>query len=71
MRVERVDDCGCKLIRNESGLHMVSCSMHEAAPDLLEALKQCVKSSQRGEPWNPNAINAAHIAIAKAEGREK
>ncbi len=36
---EPVDDCGCQLERTPSGLHMCSCPLHEAAPDLLYALR--------------------------------
>jgi hypothetical protein len=37
-RNEPVDNCGCRLERNVSGLHMISCPLHEHAKDILDSL---------------------------------
>jgi len=36
---EKVGNCGCRLERTATGLHMASCPMHNAAPSLLAALE--------------------------------
>lgn len=35
---EPIDDCGCYLERNESGLHMVDCPLHKNARTILNIL---------------------------------
>lgn len=36
---ENVNECGCKLVRVSTGLHMVECPLHATAPELLEWIK--------------------------------
>jgi len=75
-RSEKVDDCGCKLARDETGLHMISCPLHKAASDLLEACKDVCKFYQDYFDIMPVAFQTIdHIlnqAIDKAtkEGEE-
>ena len=76
MRSEPVDNCGCRLERTGKGLHMVDCSLHSAAPDLLAACKMLVKSltilqnsSILLKNVELNSVKAADAAIKKAEGK--
>ena len=75
MRTENVDNCGCKLVRVTTGLHMESCPLHEAAPELLEACRYAVenlkpKGTVTKDFSGHNAMATLSKAIAKAEGRE-
>lgn len=46
------------------------CRLIAAAPELLEALKRCLEIMSNGGTWTLEDQNAAHAAIAKAEGGE-
>lgn len=68
-------DCGC---HREDGYpltgHWVMCPMHEAAPELLEALRFMVQIANSPEEddlaaW-PEVMSRAEAAIAKALGQE-
>ncbi len=68
-RSERVDDCGCKLMRDETGLRMVDCPLHKAAPDLLEACERVVAYLKIHDSnyWESNSdARKLEQAIAKA-----
>jgi len=57
-------------MRSENkGLHMENCPLHEAAPDLLEALKDVLRNTpiEKTDSWY---YKNAQAAISKAEGRE-
>jgi hypothetical protein len=70
---EPAESCGCDTYT--SGGDIVFCPLHNAAPDLLVALKALRADEWRCTvDWGPrderDAINdAADAAIAKAEGR--
>ena len=82
-RSEGIGTCGCKLERDENGLHMVDCPMHAAAPDLLWALTRLTEKTERAnriqhsggtvapEDWSElyTMANEARTAIAKATGQ--
>ncbi len=82
MKREKVDDCGCSLTRTENGLHMKDCSLHGAAPDLLEACREWMKYDSEHfkntpcpdpilrENYRLRAIKLTKEAIAKAESIE-
>jgi hypothetical protein len=36
---EGTADCGCRLINDDEGARFIMCGTHEAAPELLEALR--------------------------------
>jgi hypothetical protein len=60
------DYTGGIVFYNDADAHLIA-----AAPDLLEALKQVVIAATMsiGAARTADAINAAYVAIAKAEGR--
>jgi hypothetical protein len=73
MGSEPVGTCGCKLERVASGLKMVDCPLHAAAPELLEALKGCMSQILSFDPGGCNEaqpyggrLAQARAAIAKA-----
>ena len=70
-------DCGCKVYvwNDSSGVEIEYCPMHEAAPEMLKALKGIVDVLYAGptEATNADFTNAVDIAIqaiAQAEGGE-
>ncbi len=80
-RSEPVGNCGCQLVRDGKGLKMIDCSLHKAAPDLLEACKDVAEGLLRDArnypdgnfPSSERFINRAkrlQAAIAKAEKGE-
>ncbi len=72
MKNEPIDNCGCKLIRIESGLHIEECSLHKAAPDLLEACRLAYQElfDQYGYAKHPGVMNILASAISRAERTE-
>ncbi len=64
---EMPDPCGCVMKPFDCEIEM--CSIHDAAPDLLEALRSLIVARDLG--FNPFAreISAARDAIAKADGK--
>ena len=70
---ELVDECGCVLERSENGLHMVDCSLHSAAPELLGACKEAkglLEGLDRAEKWKLGTVyDDICQAITKAEGK--
>lgn len=59
-------DCGCQLeATHPPGAVMWLCPVHEAAPDLLEAMEEIVKA--RGH-WEPRAKTREDIARAALKG---
>jgi hypothetical protein len=80
MRKENIDNCGCQLIRDEKGLHMIDCPLHAAAPELyfvagLLADVSDAKISALTHDQIKNLMtdmrNEARAAKTKAEGRAK
>lgn len=69
-----VNDCGCKLERTETGLKMVDCPLHAAAPQLLEACKMADKFYQDNFEIMPVAwqtyADIIDAAIAAAGGEK-
>ena len=81
MRTEKVDDCGCVLERDDTGLHMQDCPLHAAAPDMLAALLEARAMLETAKQYFPKSItnrdrysllnvlaNAIEPAIRKARG---
>jgi hypothetical protein len=77
-RSEKVGDCGCQLVRDGTGLRMIDCPLHKAAPDLLEACKEA-KPALDAMPCTCNedrdcqrchALRKINQALAKAEKGE-
>lgn len=69
--------CNCHVeYRSFAGAHIVYCPIHEAAPELLEALKDAISyikhdCEQRGIPFCfERGLNLIK-SLAKAEGRDK
>ena len=64
-------DCGCHYTTDDDGVHF--CPMHKAAPDLLAACKEAIRTLNRhctkiddGSAWNKTQ-RMLGAAIAKAE----
>ena len=60
-------DCGCvaRVYPDDSGIELVYCSMHEAAPELLKACEMLVESTG----WEAGvSARKARAAIRKAKG---
>ncbi len=59
----------CRLLKAK-GEMTANANLISAAPDLLDALKECAPHVIEGDGYHPNGLQAQiHAAIAKAEGR--
>jgi hypothetical protein len=72
-------ECGCTIARNFDGVKMTRCYLHEAAPELLEALEEMTGRYNKLETFyaertgtvydcTNGTITRAQKAIAKAKG---
>lgn len=63
-------DCTVTVYSDGSGIEMHYCDEHEAAPELLEALRGIMDdASLRDTTIPPRLLTTARAAIAKAEGK--
>ena len=68
---ECVDDCGCKLVRVPTGLHMEECPLHAAAQELLSACEDAHDwlTLRHGEPpQDSEHVNEHHRVIMRCRG---
>ena len=68
-RREKVDDCGCVLERDESGLHMIDCPLHASTRDLLESCEALIEVNGLTYGKEPECLRKCRQAVAKAKGR--
>ena len=69
-------DCGCvaRVYPDDSGIELIYCSMHEAAPDLLEACEAGFRELIRIRntilmiPMNDGVLDKMDAAIQKTKG---
>jgi hypothetical protein len=64
--------CECKVEWDDKTCVLRRCPMHDAAPEMLEALRELLRESDKGKYQDTRPIAWAHYraqeAIAKAEG---
>ena len=75
---ENVGDCGCRLVRTETGLHMQDCPLHATAEEFLETLKIVAAEAESAREAKDECLKlpidgALHRkilqVIARGEGR--
>lgn len=62
-------DCGCRMEVKGNTVYLYQCPLHEHAPDLLAALKQCVFSLRSPDGLNETCVLKAEELIKKLEAQ--